>query len=446
MSIELNIERPLGPTEELYYRFDPISPINFGTICRLAGPIDPQHLRQALNAVQQRHPLLRVRVEPDEKQRPWFRSGVGEIPLTVLKIQYEHIWQLLEQEINLAFDTSQGPLMRALLAEHGPDDTTLVFIFHHSVSDGRSATYLYRDVLQSITQQVQGKPAGLPKLEPVGYYGDRIPKIDPFKGTQGIKTAWKTLRASLEFLDGAGLPVGLQQRKSDAKPIPEQQLIIEPRYIDAKLMKRIASKAKTERTTVQCVLNAALSLTVATDSPTHPLERTACTQVLDIRDRLQPPIGEDVGCFASGASSLHHLTETTPFWPLTRRILHHLKSAIVTPLPFFFASMHKSLVGLGRGLGMNEETFSQFISRVHPEGLAVSNLGRVVIEVEDCPLKPMEFGFATNTLVLNYLNTSAATMNGKMIWTFNGGSALSRERIARIADGSVERIIRALEE
>lgn len=444
---EPSIERPLGPTEDMYWRFDALSPINFGSMARISGPLNINNLRQALDAIQHRHPLLRVKVECDHKGVPWFRSGVAPIPLTVIDATPAEIWPSLESGINTPINTASGPMMRCLLLHHREEDSTLLMIYHHAISDGRSAVFLMRDILQSLAQQARGEPACLPALLPVGYYGDRIPKLEKYAGLDGLRTAWKTVKAITHFLESAGVPTGLQQENVEDVPLTEQRLIIEPRVIEPELLQRIARKTKAEHTTLQCVLNAALSLTVAEESPTHLLERTGCTQVLDMRDRLEPPVGEDCGCFVSGATSLHYLNATTEFWPFTRKIYEHLQHSIVTPLPFFYPVMHSSFMSLGRGLGIADtKKFSELISRLHPEGLAVSNLGRVTLEVDGSPVKVVEFGFATNTTVLNYLNTSAATLNGRMLWTFNGSSILTRERIAKIADCSIARIIKALDE
>lgn len=444
---EVAIERQLGATENLYWRFDAQSPLNFGVVAGIEGDILLEQWHNALQALQRRHPLLRVRIAVDAKGHPWFRSGVGDIAFKVIEGDESLPWPLLESEVNTPLDTVNGPLMRCVLVRHGESSSTLIMCFHHAISDGKSAVYLLRDLLQSIAQQHRGEAADLPVLAPVGYYGDRMPRLDPWAAGESIKTAWDTLKAVTRFLEGVGFPTGLHRYSDPEPPLQGAGVMIEPRVIEPDIVQVLARRAKAEGTTLQCVLNAALSLTVAADSPPGPLQRTACSQVLDMRERLEPPVGEDCGLFASGATSLHALTPETPFWPLTRKIHEQLQHSIVTPLPFFHPAMHRHFIRLGRGLGMNNfRAFSEFVGRLHPEGLAVSNLGRVDISVADCPLSVSSFGFGTNTTVLNYLSTSAATLRGRMIWSFNGSYSLSRERLAHIADQTVERMLRALSE
>lgn len=437
------IERPLGATEDMYWRFDSVSPLNFGSIVRFEGALDLEALRLALRALQQRHPLLRVYIEGDKQGAPWFREGVGDIPLRILDQASGDEWRLLENELNTAFDTSTGPLIRCLLVKHNHQECSLITTYHHAICDGKSAIFLLRDIQQSLTQHSAGETVDLAPLKSVGYYGDRIPTIENYAVGEGLRTAWKTVKASARFLGSVGLPMGL--RNKNEVPLLNQRLIVEPRFLEPDLMKRIARKAKAEKTSVQCVLNAALSLAVAEDSPARFFHATSCTQVLDIREQLIPAVGEDCGCFVSGATSLHRLHRHQDFWQLTRDIHQRMLETLATPLPFFHPAMHESFALFGRMMGDSSMTrFSEMISKLHPEGLSVSNLGQVIIDVPKCPVRITEFAFATNTNVLNYFNTSAATFNGRMTWSFSGSSTLGRERIAHIADRTVGKIIEAL--
>jgi len=441
----VSVERPLGATEDMYWRFDSVSPLNFGSIVRLEGALDVDALRLALRALQQRHPLLRVRVETDEDGIPWFREGVGDITLTTLDQPSGDEWHLLETELNKPFETETGPLVRCLLIKHNHQESTLISIYHHAICDGKSATFLLRDLLVSLKQIDAGEAAGLPVLEPVGYWGDRIPSIQHYVDSDGMRTAWKTVRASAKFMSNIGFPMGL--RNKHEMPLSEQRLMVEPRFLEPDFMKRMAVKAKSEGSTVQCVLNAALSLAVSEDSPARFFHATSCSQVVDVRDQLVPPVGEDCGLFVSGATSLHRLYGQTDFWSLARDIHTRMISTLSTPLPFFHPAMHEGLALFGRAMGESRKSrFSEVVGKLHPEGLAVSNLGRVQIEEEGSPVRITEFAFATNTNVLNYFNTSAATFNGRMTWSFSGSSMLGRNRIRRIADRSIGKIIEAVGE
>ncbi len=438
-----SIERPLGPTEEMYWRFDALSPLNFVVTARLEGALAPEALENALAALQVRHPLLRVRVERDAKGHPWFRTSTGHIPLRVFAAPPEERWARVEEALNASIDTDLGPLLNVVWLQHGPEDGTLAFVFHHAISDGRSATFLLRDLLRSLAQQASRETPALEPLPPAGYYGDRIPPFDPTGSLQGLEEGWKTLKAAAHFMRRVGLPVGLQ--KPAAAVRSRFGVIVEARTLRGEALRRLVARAKEENTTVQCVLNAALSLTVAEDSPPGPLERTSCTQVVDIRARLVPPVGEDCGLFATGLTSLHQPDHTTEFWPFAREIRRHMDRSIATPLPFFHAAMHALVTNTMRGVGIEDpRTFSEIMNSIHPEGLAVSNLGRVDIAVPGSPVRVTELCFATNTSVLNDLSTSAMTYGGCLTWAFNGRTSFGRARLVRIADRAMERIAEAV--
>ena len=447
MKTSNNEERKLGPTEDMYWRFDSVSPLNFGTIATLQGELNIEDLRTALDAVQARHPLLRVCIKTDKKGIPWFRQSNSPIRLNFIKQEHGTQWEILEEQLSTAFNTQNGPLIRCTFIRHSKTEVSLITVFHHAISDGRSATFIMRDLLQSLTQINNNISSELPTLPLLEYYGERIPTIKNYKDIEELSnTAWKTLQASANFFKHIGLPMGIKKTNNDI-PLEEQSLLIEPRFVEASVMKKIAAKAKKEEVTVQCVLNAALALAVVEDSPTRAIEATSCTQVLDIRERLVPPVGEDCGCFASGATSMHHLDVNSDFWPLTRDIKKSLQESLDTPLPFFHPAIHKAYSALGRTLGeAGSKTFSNIISKLHPEGLAVSNLGRVQFTTENSAVEVTDFAFATNTNILNYFNTSVTTYNGRMTWSFSASSALGRKRVASVADKTITRLLKSLEE
>ena len=62
------------------------------------------------------------------------------------------------------------------------------------------------------------------------------------------------------FMRGVGLPVGL--RKDPAKPIPSKarRIVVESRILEGDELRSLVARARREKTTVQCVLNALFDL------------------------------------------------------------------------------------------------------------------------------------------------------------------------------------------
>lgn len=436
--------RKLGATEDMYWRFDSECPLYFGVLARFAGAYDEARFREALRAVQARHPLLRARILV-EAGKPWFVETDREIPVETLEQAPGEEWQVLERSLVERFDTELGPLLRCTVMKHAKDDVTILFTFHHAVSDGRSAIFVIRDLLQSLAQQERGQSAALLPLELMDYYGDRIHTLRSYESWRQFgATVSRTWKASWRFVSNVGLPKGIEKRS--VIPSTEPKFMVEPRFIEADTMTKLIKRAKSEQVTIQCVLNAALSMAVAEDSPTQGIEATTCTQVLDVRDRLFPPVGEDCGLFVSGNTSMHRIREDTRFWDLARDIRVGLQASLDTPLPFFHPATHVSYARIARVLGNERASqFSKALGRIHPEGLCVSNLGRVKLEVPGSPLRLTAFAFATNTSILNYFNTSAASCEGRMSWSFSASSAVGREKLRKIADRSIALILEALE-
>ena len=44
-TVEPAIERLLGPAEDMYWRFDSVSPLNFGVVAQISGPMNEIHLQ-----------------------------------------------------------------------------------------------------------------------------------------------------------------------------------------------------------------------------------------------------------------------------------------------------------------------------------------------------------------------------------------------------------------
>jgi hypothetical protein len=55
--------RPLGSFEHLFWLIDQSHPVHFAVTAEVEGDISPRDWRQALNRVQDRHPLLNVSIE-----------------------------------------------------------------------------------------------------------------------------------------------------------------------------------------------------------------------------------------------------------------------------------------------------------------------------------------------------------------------------------------------
>ena len=139
--------RPLGAFEELFCLFDQHFPTNGALAAQITGHTTVPQWRDALDAVQQRHPLLSVCIDTTFNRVPHFRRVIGQrIHLREVSSHNARWQREIAEEVNAPFTPDQAPLFRAVLLHQ---ETHCIFILssHHAVSDGFSLMFLLRDLL-----------------------------------------------------------------------------------------------------------------------------------------------------------------------------------------------------------------------------------------------------------------------------------------------------------
>ncbi len=147
---------PLTPMQRLFFAME-TSAANLGFEqwhFRLDGALDQATLRRAIEAVVDRHSILRsaflalggaapVQVVSAEATLPWSVEdwrGLGQTA------QDERLRVWLASDARTAFDLSQAPLMRVALLRVADDVHHLVWSTHHLYIDGWSWPIVFRDV------------------------------------------------------------------------------------------------------------------------------------------------------------------------------------------------------------------------------------------------------------------------------------------------------------
>jgi hypothetical protein len=143
--------RPLGAFEELFCLFDQHFPTNGALAAEITGHTTVQQWRDALDAVQQRHPLLSACIDTTFNRVPHFRRVISQrIPLRVVTSPFARWQREIAEEVNEPFTPNQAPLFRAVLLYQ---ETHCIFILssHHAVCDGSSRIFLLRDILLALS-------------------------------------------------------------------------------------------------------------------------------------------------------------------------------------------------------------------------------------------------------------------------------------------------------
>jgi hypothetical protein len=128
---------------------------NLGALVRIAGPLDVGALLHGLQAVWERHDILRARLlaggpeaEPVQLADPGPRLECPIVDLRSLprEAAEREVRRLALEQAGVRFDLAGGPLLRCRLLQLGPDDHRLALAVHHAVFDGWSAGVLTRDL------------------------------------------------------------------------------------------------------------------------------------------------------------------------------------------------------------------------------------------------------------------------------------------------------------
>ncbi len=157
-------------------QLDPDSPTyNIPKRVRLAGALDAAALERSFTRVAGRHDALRARFtapqgRPCQTIDAEVRTSLAYIDLAGLAPETA---ASLAKDLALAasrrpFDLERGPLWRVALLRLGEGAAELLYVMHHIVSDGWSATILIHELAAFYTQETGGAAARLPEL-PVQY-------------------------------------------------------------------------------------------------------------------------------------------------------------------------------------------------------------------------------------------------------------------------------------
>jgi amino acid adenylation domain-containing protein len=144
---------------------------NLARAFRITGPLDPNSLSLAIEAVMRRHESLRTvfdSVDGDTRQIVLSDVNVN-VPIIDLTGTPEHsreaeALRIASEEGKKSFDLTKGPLFRAVLLHLGPDQYLLALVMHHIITDGWSIAVLFREITSCYHSITNGQESNLPEL------------------------------------------------------------------------------------------------------------------------------------------------------------------------------------------------------------------------------------------------------------------------------------------
>ena len=167
---------PLSFTQELLWRLERTlgssAAYNVPRIVRLRGTLDMRALQHAVNAVVQRHEILRTTFELVEGQPRQQIHPPATVPIRTIRLiesptLEEREGALVERVralITRPFDLAAEQQLRVTVIDVAQGDHVVVFESHHIASDDRSSALLLRDIAAEYDDFLRGEPAQLDPL------------------------------------------------------------------------------------------------------------------------------------------------------------------------------------------------------------------------------------------------------------------------------------------
>ncbi|MDF1845006.1 MAG: condensation domain-containing protein [Rubripirellula sp.] len=142
---------------------------------RLDGKLDPEALRNSLEAIIGRHAILRTKMVSTGGRPFQSISDSNDISLDVVDLEALPVSSRMEQVIEIAtldgvepFNLEKGPLIRAKLLRLSSEDHVFLINLHHIIADGWSMGVLMRELDHFYSHYSQNHPTTLKTL-PIQY-------------------------------------------------------------------------------------------------------------------------------------------------------------------------------------------------------------------------------------------------------------------------------------
>lgn len=437
--------RPLGVGERLFFHVDRACPPNTVVVGMIDGPLTQEIIRRALDAAQARHPLTRARLS--WKGTPAFVLDAPPIELRIADGPEAQWIPLAERGLAEPLPIDRGPFVRATWLSHGAESSTLILNVHHGICDARSLLLFFRDVVRAVGRLAEGRDPGLEPLPLSPPLDSLLPAW--VYGAGGVRRAASALASEALGLLKSGLPRRMPTEAESTLAQRRTRIIV--RTLTADATATLVHAARANGTTMQGILSAAVFLAMRDElAPGGDIRLTNFFPV-DLRKRLDPPIGEDLGLFVSAIRATHHVRPETRAWPFAREVRQLIEEQLTRqdPLVLPFA-VSRALGALTRPLPVNawgSRQVARLFGAVPVATTGVTNLGVADLPERVGALRLRSTFLAAALFTMGQFVTCAATVNGRLHFCFLYlEPTVSRGRAERLADGFLRHLDAALAE
>ncbi|MBN1966178.1 MAG: hypothetical protein JW910_16140 [Anaerolineae bacterium] len=282
-------------------------------VARIKGHVTADMVKPAVKQVRQRHPHLRARLQQDNQGVLWLTSeGVGPIPVECVPRESADHWiAVFMQASQEPFAFTERPAIRFILVQ-SPEVSELLILCHHIICDGLSLAYLARDVMEQLGDPdhvVEVLPDALP-VSRRSIPGDV--SINPVVRffINRMNKRWQRERVSFDQADYAALSAAYWRHYHHGLFSVE---------LTAEETSALVARCRQEGVTVNSALTAAFvgaQQIVQGDRP----DLRSVGVAASLRDRLQPPVGEVMGFYASVVMLDFHYDPERGFWDNARTL------------------------------------------------------------------------------------------------------------------------------
>lgn len=426
------ISRPLDPGEAFFFLSDHVSCMNFVVLAERSGTLQPEHIRRALDTVQQEHALLQTRISWTEDTGLRFEPAPGAAIELLCHHSSADAWQgLIEQELSSPFALGTAPLMRCLYIEVAANDSpaspatncVLALTFHHSIADGRSGTEILRRLLSLMAADQTTAPSdptthlpSMAELMPAHYRWTEQPE------------AAKQLRTTLiaDYRRHGVLAV-MPWLATEAEHRTPRLIRLQ---LSAEASQHLLAQARAHDTTVHGALCAAQLLAQyqlqQTDQPTAFF--LSCP--VDLRPHLEgTPPTSPTGFFTSLISGTFQIKPDTDLWALAREIITQTRTQIARGEGHLLYHLY----GLD-GSPVPPQAMELFRKKALASlpNTMISNVGAITPVADDPAVQAISFALCP--MPYQTLFTAASSYNGRLILNVGYDAA-------RLSDATAQRLV-----
>ena len=436
------VGRRLCHVERGYWKFNQASPINVTVSARIKGPLPETALREALSALQARHPYLRAGIEVDASGQPSFRfSSVGPIPLRVVHRSQDDWVHELERELNDRFRCGEGPLTRCVLLRHGHDDMTVILTVQHTICDGEGMRYAMRDLLEAAGRAALGLSPDLLPLTDTLSVEERLP--GRLWSMHGLRLMTEFLFEEVRLFAKHGAPFKVPRDRD--VPVHARQFRCTHKGLDETQTAKLLLRAKEERTTVHGALSSAMILGALHDSDVMRSVRVALVSPVNLRASLVPPVGHDTGYYVSLIPYRAAVHPDVSFWDLARSVRDQMASGLSRGDAPMMMDLLDGIFHLLQGPSAKPLEIAERWEKAVAGSMLLSNLGRQDFEFDSGPLSVDALYVCSSLSCFGDFGAVAHTFRDRLIWTFVWADPLiGPQRAERLTSAIINRLEQAL--